>query len=1132
MHTNPTQPDAVSAGSSDSVPADRTHTMPTRAPSDASVVPPPPREPHPAELPAPPGYRVVRQVGRGGMGVVYEAVQLALKRTVALKFLPPDHTDRPDRLARFRVEGESAARLQHPGIVQVFETGLDGEQPFLAMEYVPGGSLADALNGTPVAPRQAAAWVEAIARAMAYAHSRGVVHRDLKPSNILLQGSGARGPGSAKTEVAGSSQAAEASGPTAAGEAIPKVTDFGLAKLLDTESGQTRSGAVMGTPSYMAPEQAAGNTRAVGPAADIWALGTVLYELLTGRPPFRGERPVATIQLVLTAEPVQPSELVPGLLLDLETVCLKCLRKEPERRYRTADELADDLRRVLDGRPVLARPVGPGERLVRWAARNPVLAGAVAAAFAVLVIGASVSTYFAVRESEQAAAAGRAADKERYARGEAEKRAKEAGEARDVAAQKEKEAVRAKDDLARKAAELEVQVYKSRVALAFQEWQQVDARSSQALLRDCPPALRGWEWNYVNRLSHLHEREFPPFKNSLAAIAVRPDGGAFALADVQGGVIVYDPVRARALAEFPPPKSFIPMIEHTRSVAYSPDGGLLASVLEPDTVVLRDGRDPSREVARLKDPKEQLERFAAVAFSPDGKTLATVGGQEGIVESYTLKLWSVTGRTMLKKLTGHTNSVRGVAFDPTGRLAATSGNDGRVIVWDLARGEKLRELTSSPGPVWVVAFAPDGRTLAAGCNDGAIRVWDAADGKPRHKLEGHAGPVRSIAFSDDDNGRLASASDDSNVKMWDPVAGRELFTLRGHQRAVNGIAFAPGGRTLLSAGKGKGVRVWDATRDRQRRTFADHPCALREGLYTPKGGRIALLSGHSSSNQPELHIYRADTGERQHVVSLKSEVCDWLPAVCMAASPDGTLLVTGLEHYQPLQQHGEVVVVEAATGAIRWRKSTGGHPVNTVAFSADGRHIGVGGQTLARIDILDAADGRPVRTFELPKPGAAAIAFSPDGRHLAATRAGGPVQLWRLDTGEPRHALPANVQTWYSLGRLLAFSPDGRVLAVACMNSEVVLYDVETGKELRRLKGHTAAVGCVAFSPDGRRLFSSAYEDRVVKVWDPVRGEDLFTVRGLAGGSSAVSVSPDGHRLLVTGTEYTAHEYDGTPVTK
>jgi serine/threonine protein kinase len=361
-----------------------------------------------------PGFEILRELGRGGMSVVYQARQQNLNRHVALKVLLAGGFAGPEEQVRFRTEAEALGRLQHPHIVPVYEVGEQAGRPYLVMEFVGGGSLAGFLAGTPLPIRPAAQLVATLARAIHYAHQRGIVHRDLKPANVLMQIIDSRSEMESRPDLCLAK--------TAIGNlqsAIPKITDFGLAKLLvgepgvSTSAGPTQSGAIIGTPSYMAPEQAAGRSREIAPAADIYALGAILYELLTGRPPFRAATTLETLLQVQTLEPVPPSRLCPNLPRDLATICLKCLEKEPRKRYGNAEALADDLSHFLVGEPIRARQVGTLERTWRLCRRNPVVAALTAAVAVTLLAGTGISAYFAAqagREAEEALTQKRHAD--------------------------------------------------------------------------------------------------------------------------------------------------------------------------------------------------------------------------------------------------------------------------------------------------------------------------------------------------------------------------------------------------------------------------------------------------------------------------------------------------------------------------------------------------------------------------------------------------------------------------------------------------------------------------------------------------------------------------------------------------
>jgi hypothetical protein len=370
---------------------------------DASVSPeasPAARVSAEALLPDLPGYEILGELGRGGMGVVYRARHRKLNRVVALKVIRAAGYAGPTDLERFRAEAEAVARLQHPNIVQLFDSGEHNGLPFFTLELVPGGSLADRLRGTPLPPQEGGRLVEQVARGLQHAHEQGIVHRDLKPQNVLL-----------------------------AADGTPKVTDFGLARRTEVGSGLTATGAVLGTPSYMAPEQAAGEGKRVGPAADVYALGAILYECLTGRPPFQGPTPLETVLQVVKNKPVTPTQLQPNLPRDLETICLKCLQKEPAKRYASAAALAEDLRRFQEGKPITARPVGRFERAWRWCRRNPALAASLTLAAALLLAGTGVSSYFALAEAAQAETARKNEQAAVVARADLEKTNTELGQA-------------------------------------------------------------------------------------------------------------------------------------------------------------------------------------------------------------------------------------------------------------------------------------------------------------------------------------------------------------------------------------------------------------------------------------------------------------------------------------------------------------------------------------------------------------------------------------------------------------------------------------------------------------------------------------------------------------------------------
>jgi WD40 repeat protein/tetratricopeptide (TPR) repeat protein len=1039
------------------------------------------------------GYELLAELGRGGMGVVYQARQVRLKRLVALKMIRAGPYAAAQDRARFKAEAEAVARLHHPHVVQIYEVGDHGGLPFFSLEYAGGGSLATKLGGTPLSAREAAQLVATLAGAMHAAHESGVVHRDLKPANVLLMADG-----------------------------TPKITDFGLAKQLDADSVQTQSGAVLGTPSYMAPEQAAGLGTAVGPAADTYALGAILYECLTGRPPFRAATVLDTLEQVRSQEPVAPSRLNPKVPRDLETIGLKCLHKEPKKRYATAEALADDLRRFLARLPIRARRVGIWERGFKAARRRPLVAALIGL---VILVGAAgfggVVWQWQRAEDKRNEAEGRRIQAE-GAEGRATAKAKAEEEAK-VAAQMATTRAEEQEKIAQqRGTRIEADLYFHTVALAEREWLAGDVERASLLLDSCPLDLRHWEWRYLKRLCRAEafgfaqwdpalslafspdarylyalvgvrgieiwdtkeDRPVYPFflghhPNKVLGMACSPDGRRLATAGSDRRVTLWDPR--------PDGAHFLDLAGHAdevTAVTFSPDGKRLASGSRDKTVKVWDTTD-RKELMTLKGHEGGV---TAVAFSPDGKRLASAGDDKSI-RIYDLG----TGKEVLA-LRWHSYSLRGVAFSPDGTRLASRDEHGSAVVWDAATAQVLLTVREAGAVSSDVAFSPDGRWLAAGVGGNgprAVKVWDAVRGGELLALHGHAGEVRAVAFNGDGT-RLASADEHGRVKVWDLTTRPEARVLRAHTGGVTCVAFSPDGRRLATCGGRQGqpgtdigeVKVWDIAADRELFALAGHTGRVQDVAFSPDGKRLASASGGwSSSGQPT----------------------------------------------------GEVIVWDAGTGN-RLRTLTGPRGwVLRVAFSADGRRLAAVSWD-GSVWVWEGDTGRKVLTL----PGVQgighpfAVAFSPDGNRLAATggdREDGVVKVWDLVAG--REILSLEGHTDRVLG--LAFSADGRHLAVGSGRSREVpgemgvvkLWDLTTGREELTLRGHASAVLAGAFSPDGGRL-ATASADKTVKVWDARTGQEVLTLRGHGNGVTSLAFSPDGTRLASGSTDRTVRVWEGT----
>jgi WD40 repeat protein len=1048
-------------------------------------------------LPELAGYVVLGVLGRGGMGVVYKARQVSLGRVVALKMILHAEYAGGDERRRFRTEAEAVARLQHPHIVQIYEVGEQHGLPFFSLEFCPGGSLDRKLAGTPLVPAEAAALVEKLARAMHAAHEKGIIHRDLKPANILL-----------------------------AEDGTPKITDFGLAKKLD-EVGNTATGAVMGTPSYMAPEQASGKQASVGPAADIHALGAILYELLTGRPPFRAATAMDTLLQVLSDEAVPPSQMALKTPRDLETICLKCLQKEPRRRYASALELAEDLHRFQAGEPIRARPVSAWERAVKWAKRRPAVAALSALSALLALVGLSLVLW----QWREAVGARRQAE---AAEGREREKAAAEASAREAAVQAQQQETEARR-------QAETQLYLSNVALAQREFQANNLGRAEELLNECPVALRGWEWHYLKRQQHtslLRYRKHGP--SPIGGLAFSPDSRYLASAGQDHTV---------ALCEVATGKEILRLVGHdddVSSVAFSPDGQGIITGSKDNTVRLWDAAT-GRPGAILRG---HTAAVTGVAWSADGRWLASCS------RDTTARLWDAASGAEKHILKGHTGAISGVAFSPDSRLLATCSRlpDTTSRIWDVASGKEtftlsrrnvdLTGVAFSPDGTklvvlsgigkrtlfydpatgkdsgWVnfagavtltaVAFSPDSKRVALGCRSMEVIVYEFATTRSV-LLHGHTAHVTSVAFSRDGM-RVASGSSNGEVMVWDASTPPEAFTLACPASAAR-VAYSRDGRFLAWSSdaplgtdlqpKHPGeVRLLDAATGRQLHLLTGHNGGALALAFSADGGRLA-----SAGTDRRVKVWDTATGRPLLDFQPLTEVKRLSRELALAFSLDGRRLLVG-------DSGGFMRAWDAMTGAEveSLRVPLAVKDIWAVGFSADSRRLAVAGLS-GVVELYDTSTGKAVAQFGGPFA-PTALAFSPGGDRLAISSGGGrsvgALTLWDLEHNREIRTFAGHRE----LVTQLAFSPDGSRLASAAWDHTVKLWDLANGRELLTLMGHINIVNGVAFSPDGHRLASAA-TDETVKIWDATPSREMFT-RGRHEMVMGVAFSPDGQRLAAT----------------
>ena len=1032
---------------------DRGEIPPTQLPTNPQVTPAPPiTEAFPPTLAcipsvstgvaasAPTGYEILDELGRGGMGVVYKARHVHLERIVALKMiLSADHASSAE-VARFQIEARAVARLQHPGIVQVFEVGEHAGRPFLSLEFCDGGALAGKLNGDPWPARQAAETIEALASAMQHAHENGIVHRDLKPANVLLTRDGHL-----------------------------KVTDFGLAKRTDSDSDLSRSGAIMGTPSYMAPEQAMGKIKEVGPAADVWALGTVLYELLTGRVPFKGVTALDTLAQVASEDPVPPSRLA-RVPRDLETICVKCLEKDIRKRYGSAAALADDLKRFLAGEPIVARPAGRFERAVKWARRRPALAALLLVS--VLGVAGIVAKYVdaeqqrdeALQAKRSALAAAERAELEKERANKAEKTARgEAERANGEAAKANRERERAEGFL-----------YAANVRQARSFWETGDMAAAHEWLDACRWDYRRWEHGHLRRQLDATCVTLNGNTTGVTRVTFSPDGRKLACTTSLGAVRLYDVATVEHL---------LSLKELSGCMAFSPDGTRLVTGGLNGTIKIWDASG-DRELLAFKGHSALLGGVRGIIFSQDGSRLATWSLDR------TMKIWdAATGQELVLIK----NPTASAAFSPDGTRLASTSADRSVKLWDTQTGREVLALKGHTGEVLSVSFSPDGRHLASGSADRTVRLWDPRTGQIKIILKGHAGSVSEVCFSPDGK-RLASAGADRTAKVWDALTGQELLNLQGHTNGVENLAFSPDGKCLASTDGT--VRLWDAVNGRKGLTFQGHTKLVACVAFSPDGKRLA-----SGSEDKTVKLWDAATG--QEVRSFSGHTGSVL-GVCF--SPNGKRLASASEDrtvkvWAVTSGKEECTLLVHNTDFV-W----------SVAFSPDGTRLATGSGD-GTVSWWDASNGRELMVRARHDAGVISVAFSADGKRMASGSRDRRVKLWDAITGDELCTLSGHTDTISSV----AFSADSKRLGSGSRDRTVKVWDPTSGQELLTLKGHTADVTGIAFSPDGSRLLSGS-QDRTVKVWDAVSGQELLSLKGHGSDVTGVAVSPDG-KLVASSSE-------------
>lgn len=1016
-------------------------------------------------------FRLIREVGRGGMGVVYAAEQISLGRQVALKILPFSHLLSPRHLQRFQNEVRAAASLQHPNIVPVYAVGCEKGVHYYAMQLIDGQTLAEKMlngprhpgkdvgNGNTLAPEQSPTasanpirtvvcqCIQA-ADAIEHAHSMGVVHRDIKPGNLLCDQSGKLW-----------------------------VTDFGLARI-GADTNLTISGDLLGTLRFMSPEQALAKHGLVDHRTDVYSLGATLYELLAGRPAIEGKDRSEVLRKIAFEEPIALRRVNPGVPRDLETIVHKSMAKEPRGRYQSAEELANDLRRFLDDRPILARRRTKLHEYVRWMRRNRALS-AVIAVSACLVLAANITTAWLWHSERKAL----------------------------------NDVKQAQQVTLRHANELRKSVYLQQIARAEQELAHSSVGRAEQTLDRCEYDLRDWEWGYLKNACNAYESQFTKANARAYCVRYSPDGKRVACGYADGTIRIWDltsksfeewkghsvtvlncvfnregtrlattagdylnkqfgEIRVWDLKDKSPHVTIDPQGTFVSSIDFSPDGTTLAIACWNKSIRLRNLADGSE-----KQLLKHGSAVKAIRYSPDGRYFAS-GDRSGLV-----LLWKAADGKVVSQLKGHTHDVLELKYDTTGTRLISSSWDGSVILWNCLLGRRVRTFANSEilqrfgggnNTAWSTAISPDGTTIATGSEDGAVRLWDAATGLLQALPRGHQGAVRGVEFSPDGS-RLVSVGLDGKLRIWNtnqksnraalPIQvgmyrqlifrpdGAELAVASGplpvrqlpgqimllragepariiSQRAIGfrSIAFDPDSK-ILAADFGTNVRVWDAASGDHLRDLEGGDAEITAVTATVDQ---AIIAGNKDG---KILQWSSETGEVRDIVDTTlSEV------MCLATNVKGTKLAA-------VGRDGHIVVSEKSSRGF-WTQP-----------------ISVNGSTLPN--------------FEGAEPHAV-LAFGPWKNTLAVGFASGALELWNADTQQLLHRVQAHAGAIMSL----SFSANGLRLATGGADGTIALWDTESGQEALVLRKQLRNIGGVAFNPVDNTLAAIEELAEQVTLWN------------------------------------------------
>lgn len=1013
-------------------------------------------------------YQLLQELARGGMGSVYKARQISVNRIVALKLMLSGEMASLKEIARFQQEAEAVAKIEHPGIVPIYDAGEFEGKRFIAMAFLPGGDLDDKVRDHgPLPNLEAAQLVHDIAEAMECAHQHNIIHRDLKPGNILLTEDGQ-----------------------------PRVSDFGIAKPIDNDSHLTVTGEVIGTPGYISPEQAIPEPELIGPKSDVYAIGAILYFTLTGRPPYCAPSAAAALYQVIETQVIPPILLNPDISEDLNTICLKCLEKDPDKRYESAQALAEDLQRYCDGQPILARPISKIEKAWRWCKRNPVIASLLGTIVVTLVAGSIISTLFAIRATDAEKLAEKKASSELKHRILADQRATQEQLAKEKAEQSEKKALeaKAKEVEARELAEEErersaKQLYLYQTLLADQYWKHQDSAGAWRALNSTHWQYRGWEHDYLHtKFTSEVVDLLVPAKSRLFSAALTPDGKRLFTASEGHGLNMYDGVTGKLLQ------------------------------------------------------KPDLRRTTTLCLAMDPQGRFAVSGHSNA----SIKMWDARTGKIMATLKGHRFVVTSVGISPDGKLIASGSRGGIIKIWDTQSKKELVSVKETIEPnrpkdlnISSLTFTPDGKRLISGTGQGKLRLRETKTGRFIQYISQSSGATDHVEFSPSGD-KFLGVGFARDVKIWKYTATDQqvkielLKSLDQPIKRLNGAAFSPDGKTVAAGGFGRNIWLWDVESGELLRVLKGHKGGISGLTFYPDSSRLV-----STGYLGELKIWTLKQSQQAFTIP--------------NANIHG-LEYTDNETLFVWMVRGSTIVVGNVTNP-KTMKALKGHTEipNEVACHRKSQLVASSSPRDQTLRLWNVKTGKQL--FLLDKGTFTALAFSSDGRSLATGTRERSVKLWDTSTGKVTLTIPNAIHTRI---RELAFSPDGKYIVIGDINGSISVRDCQTGKEFRRLtdhgkvvetirfnsdgslmalgmgegtikiwkwqtdekplirSSHYSRVSQIAWTPDESRLVSTGW-DGTLKVWDPISGQELLTLQGIPEYPMGLTFNANGSRLALVG---------------